>query len=72
MIVCPNRFEQERLPARWLAEIVGFDEAEAQVATEVAFMRGAETRKPAGKIDMVVASASNETVRWYGLEVQAV
>ena len=72
VIVCPNRFEQERLPARWLAEIVGFDEAEAQVATEVAFMRGTETRKPAGKIDMVVASASNETVRWYGLEVQAV
>ena len=46
VIVCPNRFEQERLPARWLAEIVGFDETEAQVATEVAFMRGTETRKP--------------------------
>ena len=72
VIVCPNRFEQERLPARWLAEIVGFDEAETQVATEVAFMRGTETRRAAGKIDMVVASTSNETVRWYGLEVQAV
>ena len=72
VIVCPNRFEQERLPARWLAEIAGFDETEARVATEVAFMRGAETRKPAGKIDMVVASALNETVRWYGLEAQAV
>lgn len=72
VVVCPNRFEQECLPARWLVEIVGFDAAEAQVATEVAFMRGTETGKPAGKIDMVVASTSDETVRWYGLEVQAV
>jgi len=56
----------------WLAEIVGFERDEAMVAREVAFMHGTGTDKPAGKIDLVVARATEGDLRWYGLEIQAV
>ena len=56
----------------WLADVVGIDRAEAQVAREVPFMRGTTTGKAAGKIDLVVAKAGNGDLRWYGLEIQAV
>lgn len=72
VITCPRRFEQHKVPARWLGDIAGFDSQEAQVATEVGFMRGTETGKPAGKIDMVVAEGTGDALRWYGLEIQAV
>ena len=72
VITCPRRFEQQSLPARWLGDIVGFNENEVQVATEVGFMRGTETGKSAGKIDMVVARNTGNAVQWFGLEVQAV
>ena len=71
-IVCPARFEESELLVRWLAEIVGFRPEEAKVAREVPFMQGTSTGKPAGKIDLVVAKASDGEVRWYGLEIQAV
>lgn len=72
VITCPRRFEQDNLPARWLGDIVGFEASEVQVATEVGFMEGTETGKPAGKIDMVVADSAEAGLRWFGLEVQAV
>ena len=70
--VCPKRFEQDRLAVRWLAEIVGFSLQETMLAREVAFMRGTETDRPAGKIDLVVARASQDSINWVGLETQAV
>ena len=42
------------------------------VAREVAFMHGTGTDKPAGKIDLVVARATDGDLKWYGLEIQAV
>ena len=72
VITCPRRFEQNSLPARWLGDIVGFKAGDVQVATEVGFMQGTETGKPAGKIDMVVADSAGAGLRWFGLEVQAV
>ncbi len=56
----------------WLAEIAGFDPAEALVAREVAFMVGTKTNKPAGKIDLVVAKTVDGGIVWHGLEIQAV
>lgn len=72
VIVCPERFEQEQLLVNWLAEIVGFPSTEGKVAREVPFMRGTSTNRPAGKIDLVVASLLNSEIKWYGLEIQAV
>ncbi len=72
VIVCPERFEEQRLLILWLAEIVGFAPADAQIAREVPFMQGTNTNKPAGKIDLVVAKTSNDGVTWHGLEIQAV
>ena len=69
---CPRRFEQGHLPARWLGEIVGFEASDVRVATEVGFMQGTTTGRPAGKIDMVVARDTGDELSWYGLEVQAV
>ena len=72
VIVCPARFDEDRLLILWLAEIVGFGSADALVAREVPFMHGTETNRPAGKIDLVVAKTSNGGVIWHGLEIQAV
>lgn len=72
VIVCPARFEEDRLLVIWLAEIVGFAPADALIAREIPFMLGTNTNKPAGKIDLVVAKTSNGNVRWHGLEIQAV
>ena len=72
VIVCPNRFEEERLLVNWLAEIVGFAPEETMLARETPFMRGTGTDRPAGKIDLVVAKASDNALAWYGLEIQAV
>lgn len=72
VIVCPSRFEENLLPARWLAEIAGFSPGDARIAREVPFMSGIGTGKPAGKIDIVVARSDPEGLQWFGLEVQAV
>ena len=72
VITCPKRFEEGQLLVRWLAEIVGFRPEEAMVAREVPFMKGTETAKAAGKIDLVVARSSGGALSWYGLEIQAV
>ena len=71
VIVCPARFEQDDLLVRWLADIVGFDVGSAMMAREVPFMQSSVTEKPAGKIDLVVASDAGAG-RWFGLEIQAV
>ena len=72
VIVCPIRFEEQDLLVRWLAEIAGFPPTEAQVAREVPFMVGTTTRRPAGKIDLVVAKTADGGIVWHGLEIQAV
>ena len=72
VITCPARFEQDYLPVRWLADIVGFSPAEAMLAREIPFMQSATTNKPAGKIDLVVARTEGNRLEWYGLEIQAV
>ena len=72
VVVCPRRFEESRTLLKWLAEIVGLDPSDTHIAREVPFMRGTKTRKPAGKIDLVVAGSNDPHFRWYGLEIQAV
>ncbi|MXY86981.1 MAG: hypothetical protein F4209_10875 [Chloroflexi bacterium] len=69
VITCPNRFEQDQMLVHWLAEITGLTEG-VKMAREVPFMI-ARSGKPAGKIDLVVAT-DNQELRWFGLEVQAV
>ena len=71
VIVCPNRFEQDSLLVRWLADIVGFRPEELQLAREIPFMQSVVTKRPAGKIDLVIAADRHE-LRWFGLEIQAV
>ena len=71
VIVCPVRFEQEQMLIRWLAEVVGFLPETTLVARETPFMLGTKTRKPAGKIDLVVAQ-DRHVLTWFGLEIQAV
>ena len=72
VITCPARFEQDHLPIRWLADIVGFPPDDAMLAREVPFMQSVTTNKPAGKIDLVVARTEGNRLEWYGLEIQAV
>ncbi|MCY4212552.1 MAG: NotI family restriction endonuclease [Gammaproteobacteria bacterium] len=72
VIVCPARFQQSSMLMRWFAEIVGFAAEEAMQAREVPFMHSTATGKPAGKIDVVLAREAKGTLRWYGLEIQAV
>ena len=55
VIVCPSRFEQERLPARWLAEIVGFDETEMVAQIGVA---GGSRRNAARNLAGFVAATA--------------
>ncbi len=69
VVTCPKRFEQGQMLIHWLAEITGLA-GEVMVAREVPFML-ARSGKPAGKIDLVVATGGQE-LRWFGLEVQAV
>lgn len=71
VIVCPTRFEQDMMVTRWFAEIVGFQPDDVMLAREVPFMRSTTTGKPAGKIDLVIAS-QGQGLRWFGLEIQAV
>ena len=72
VIVCPARFEQDRMIIRWLADIVGFPPDETMLAREIPFMQSISTNKPAGKIDLVIGRISSDELRWYGLEIQAV
>ena len=72
VITCPARFEERKMVARWLGEILGYPEDEIQVATEVPFLSGSTTGKAAGKIDMVIASGDTEDFDWCALEIQAV
>lgn len=69
VVMCPSRFEQDRLLIDWLIETVGFGQ-DAMLAREVPFMIG-NTGQPAGKIDLVVATERHD-LRWFGLEIQAV
>ncbi len=71
VIVCPNRFEQDAIVLRWLADIVGIGDSDIRVAREVPFMIGSTTGRPAGKIDLVLANHGGE-LKWFGLEIQAV
>ncbi len=69
IIMCPKRFEQDKVVHRWLADIVGF--SDVYVAPEVPFMRSPETNRGAGRIDLVL-SGDDAASEWYGLEIQAV
>ena len=70
-IVCPRRFEQDRVLLFWMADIFGFSAESVHVAREVPFKRDPTSGKAAGRIDLVVTSDRDAT-RWYGLEIQAV
>ena len=72
VITCPSRFDQDYLLVHWLAEVVGFSSDEAMLAREIPFMQSVTTKKPAGKIDLVVARTEGNRLEWYGLEIQAV
>ena len=69
---CPNRFGERGVVTHWLADVVGFDHADAYIAHEVPFMRAAASDKAAGRIDMVLATDRPSNLVWYGLEIQAV
>lgn len=69
VIVCPRRFDENDEIPRWLAEVVGFEKV--FLAREVPFMKSPQTKKTAGRIDLVVSDDENATA-WYGLEMQAV
>ena len=71
VIVCPVRFEQDRIIVKWLADIVGFQDDSAMVAREIPFMTSTVTGKAAGRIDIVLAGV-NGGLTWFGLEIQAV
>ncbi len=68
-IVCPRRFQERDLLLVWLAGIVGF--SEVHVAAEVPFMYSPDTKREAGRIDLVIAKDGDAT-SWVGLEIQAV
>ncbi len=70
--LCPSRFDQDNLLLKWLGEIVGFPEGDIAIAREVPFMENLQDKKPAGKIDIVVARNQDNRLEWYGLEIQAV
>lgn len=72
VIVCPHRFKAGDLVTRWLAEIVGLNEETTRIAYEVPFMHSTVTDKPAGRIDLVLATDDDSRMIWYGLEIQAV
>ncbi len=72
VILCPARFEQNRVIIRWLAEIVDFQPDETMLAREIPFMQSINTEKPAGKIDLVIGRTVADRLDWYGLEIQAV
>ena len=69
VITCPQRFSQDDLIPKWLAEVVGFKNV--YLAREVPFMRSPTTGRPAGKIDMIL-SGDSQADNWFGLEIQAV
>lgn len=69
VITCPRRFDENDLIPNWLGQIVGFEEV--FLAREVPFMRSPDTGRPAGRIDLVLAS-DDAASDWFGLEVQAV
>ena len=69
VITCSNRFAQDSLIPRWLAEIVGFDDV--FLAREVPFMLSPETGRPAGRIDLII-SGDEHAAGWFGVELQAV
>ena len=71
VITCPHRFDQGNLVPKWLAQVVGFDEAESFLAREVPFMHSPSTGRPAGRIDLVLANSDKDFI-WLGLEIQAV
>ena len=71
VITCPHRFDQDSLVPKWLAQVVGFVEAESFLAREVPFMRSPSTGRPAGRIDLVLTNRDKDFV-WFGLEIQAV
>ena len=71
VITCPHRFDQGNLIPKWLAQVVGFDEAESFLAREVPFMHSPSTGRPAGRIDLVLANSDKDFI-WFGLEIQAV
>lgn len=72
VITCPSRFGEREMLARWLGEILGYAADEIRVATEVPFLSGSTTGKPAGKIDMVIAGGDTGNFDWCALEIQAV
>lgn len=72
VITCPARFEERKMVALWLGEILGYAEDEMRVAIEVPFLSGSTTGKAAGKIDMVIASGETGNFDWCALEIQAV
>ena len=71
VITCPRRFDQGNLVPKWLAQVVGFNEAESFLAREVPFMHSPSTGRPAGRIDLVLANRDEDFI-WFGLEIQAV
>ena len=72
IITCPKRFEEGLLLISWLAEIVEAKDTDVQIAKEVPFLINPDTKKPAGKIDFVLATDVGDSSRWFALEIQAV
>ena len=69
VITCPNRFDEQGVVTHWLADVVGFDYADARIAHEVPFMRAAANEKAAGRIDMVLAL--DRRPAWCGMALRS-
>ena len=67
IITCPKRFEEGLLLISWLAEIVESKDSNVQIAKEVPFLINPDTKKPAGKIDFILATGEGDSSRWFAL-----
>ena len=76
--VCPNRFEQDGLIYRWVAETL-LGSTTSQIVSQIGFLervgdQGEETREreDVGRIDKVLVVPGVSPLSWCALEVQAV
>ena len=74
--VCPERFLENGLVARWIAETL-LGTSSPSAVTEVSFLSGPsddedEEGKPVGRIDTILVCPGTDPLQWCAVELQAV
>ncbi len=74
--VCPERFLEDAIISRWIAETL-LGTTTPAVVTEVPFLSGPaaeddEEGKPVGRIDTILVRRDTEPLQWCAVELQAV